>query len=215
MKRFCYRGQYIDEKVFAYIEDTKQQIETLLRDGKIYTVTVFSHDNQNLLIYYECVGEETFTPTDLFPDITAYMQPWPGTGQLRWFVPMIDIYHSMQPDGEEESAWHRTEHAEPIGNMSQMKLDKLSSYIFYHFQLQEERPAGNGKHMSIWMSEDMAILYHEKPDTGWENPRPGMLNTAHTPNNWRDVMIPHFNLFEDGQIYHSAKVVFTMSEGDL
>ena len=215
MKRFCFRGQYKDEAVLSYVATQKQHIEGLLREGKIYTVTVFSYDNQNLFVYYECAGEEALTPTDLFPGITAFMQPWPGEADVRWFVPMIDIYHSMQPNVEEEAAWHRTEPAKPKANMSQMKLDLLSSYIFYHVQLQEEKPAHNGKHMSIWQSEHIALLYHESPDTGYQNPQPGKLTTKHTPSNWRDVMVPHFNYFDDGQLYHSAEVVFTLSEGDL
>ena len=53
MKRFCFRGQYKDEAVLSYVTTQKQHIEGLLREGKIYTVTVFSYDNQNLFVYYE------------------------------------------------------------------------------------------------------------------------------------------------------------------
>lgn len=215
MRRFCYRGQYKDEAVLSYVASEKQHIEDLLRSGKIYTVTVFAYDNQNLFVYYECVGSEILDPTDLFPGIAAYMQPWPGEAKARWFVPMIDVYHSMQPNAEEEKAWHRTEPAKPGANMSWMKLDMLSSYTFHHWQLQEEKPAANGKHLSIWSSEQIALLYNERPDAGYADPQPGKLATANTPDNWTDVMIPHFHYFEDGKLYHAAEVVFTMSEGDL
>ena len=215
MKRFCFRGQYKDDAVLSYVSTQKEHIEALLRAGKIYTVTVFSYDNQNIFIYYECVGEEELSPSDLFPGITDFMNTWPGEAEVRWFVPMIDIYHSMLPDAEEEAAWHRNEHATPKASMSQMKLDKLSSYIFYHYQLQEEKRSSNGKHMSIWLSDHIALLYSEAPDCRYPNVKPGCLTTNHTPSNWRDVMVPHFNLFDDGVLYHYADIVFTLSEGDL
>ena len=215
MRRFCFRGQYQDEAVLSYIATEKTHIEELLRSGKIYTVTVFAYDNQNLFVYYECVGTQILTPLDLFPGIASYMQPWPGEADVRYFVPMIDVYHSMQPDEQEEMSWHRTEHARPKAMMSRMKMDLLSSYTFYHVQLQEEKPAANGKHLSIWSSEHIALLYQEAPDTGYTDPKPGKLTTANTPANWTEVMIPHFEYFEDGQLYHAAEVVFTMSEGDL
>ena len=43
---------------------------------------------------------------------------------------MIDVYHSILPNAEEEAAWHRTKPAIPRANMSWMKLDMLSSYTF-------------------------------------------------------------------------------------
>ncbi len=215
MKRFCYRGQYKDEAVLSYVSTQKEHIEALLREGKIYTVTVFSYDNQNLFIYYECVGETELTPMDLFPGITDFMHSWPGEAAPRWFIPMIDVYHSILPNAEEEAAWHRTAPAKPRANMSWMKLDMLSSYTFYHVQLQEEKPATNGKHLTIWQNEHIALLYNESPDTGYENPHPGKLTTQNTPDGWTEVMIPHFNYFDDGNLYHAAKVEFTLSEGDL
>lgn len=215
MKRFCFRGQYKDEAVLSYVATQRHYIEVLLREGKIYTVTVFSYDNQNLFIYYECVGEEVLSPIDLFPGIAAFMQPWPGEAKERWFVPMIDVYHSMQPNAQEEDAWHRTEPATPRADMSWMKLDMLSSYTFYHVQLQEEKPAANGKYLSIWTNEHIALLYSEAPDNGYENPHPGKLTTKNTPDDWTKTMIPHFNYFEDGKLYHTAEIVFTLSEGDL
>lgn len=215
MKYFCFRGQYKDEAVLDYVKTEKQHIETLLRDGKIYTVTVFSYDNQNLFIYYECAGNNELSPTDLFPGITVFMETWPGEAETRWFIPMIDIYHSMLPDEEEEAAWHRTQPATPKASMSQMKLDKLSSYTFYHYQLQEEKRGGNGRHMSIWQSEHIALLYSEAPDERGFSAKPGILTTKHTPSNWRDVMVPHFITFDDGELYHYADIVLTLSEGDL
>jgi len=214
MKRFCYRGQYHSPQIISFIKGKKDHVEALLRTGRIYTATVFAFDNQNIFVYYECVDEE-LSPLEILPGAEAYLNKWPGTDETRWFIPMIDIYHSMQPNKEEEVHWHRTEHAVPKASMSLMRLDTLSSYIFYHVQLQEEKPSCNGKHMSIWSSEDIALLYSEKPDEKLENPHKGMLDTKNTPTDWGGVMIPHFIRREDGELYHMADIVLTMSEGDL
>lgn len=128
---------------------------------------------------------------------------------------MTDIYHSIQPEGEEIQQWHRQTHTTPKANMSLMHMDKLSSYTFYHVQMQEELPGCNGKHLSIWSSEHIALLYQETPDGGIKNPHKGMLDTRNTPGNWSAVMIPHFRGFPDGELYHSAEVLLTLSEADL
>lgn len=214
MQRFCYRGQYHDSAVIDFIQTRKDHIARLLRDGKIYTVTVFGFDNQNLFVYFECV-DEILTPTDILPGIEVYMNEWPGNAEPRWFVPMTDVYHSIQPNEEEVHLWHRTEHAVPHGMMSLMKMELLSSYTFWHVQMQEEKPAHCGKHLSIWMSEHIGLLYEEKPDAGVPNPHKGMLDTHNTPEDWSGLMRPHFNDFPDGKMYHDADILLTMSEGDL
>jgi len=214
MQRFCYRGQYHDSAVLAFIPTLKEHVEQLLRDGRIYTVTVFDFDDQNLFIYFECV-DELLTPTDILPGIETYMKVWPGEASPRWFVPMTDVYHSIQPKEDEIHLWHRTEHTEPSAMMSLMKMEKLSSYTFWHFQMQEEKPAHCGRHLSIWMSEHIGLMYGETPDPGIENPHKGMLDTHNTPEDWTGTMVPHFNTYPDGKLYHPASIVLTMSEGDL
>lgn len=214
MQRFCYRAQYHDSAVLDFIPTKAEHIKELLRAGKIFTATVFSFDFENLFVYFECV-DEPLTPLDLLPGIEPYLYTWPGTAEKRWFVPMVDVYHSIQPQGDEVEHWHRKVHASPRGQMSVMNMDKLSSYTFFHFQLQEEKVASNGKHMSIWSSEDVAILYAESPDEGLENPHKGILDTHNTPKGWAGVMRPHFNIRPDGEIYHAATVVLTLSEADL
>ena len=214
MKRFCYRGQYHDSAVLDFIPTMEENIKDLLRAGKLFTATVFSFDYDNLFVYFECV-DEPLSPLDLLPGIEKYMNEWPGEAQKRWFVPMIDVYHSIQPEGDEVEHWHRKVHATPKGQMSVMNLEKLSSYTFFHFQLQEEKPASNGKHLSIWSSENVALLYGETPDEGLKNPHKGILDTQNTPGGWAALMRPHFVIRPDGEIYHAATVLLTLSEADL
>ena len=149
MQRFCYRGQYHNSSVLEFVQAKKNHIEQLLRSGKIYTVTVFAFDERNLFVYFECV-DEILTPTDILPGIEVYMNAWPGEAAPRWFVPMTDVYHSIQPNEDEVHLWHRTEHAKPNAMMSLMKMEMLSSYTYWHFQMQEEEPARCGRHLSIW-----------------------------------------------------------------
>ena len=214
MKRFCYRGQYHDEAVFDFIQTKQEHIKALLADNRLYTFTVFRFENKNLFVYYECVDEE-FAPTQLLPGIEAYLNTWPGEEAPRAFVPMTDIYHSYLPNEEESAAWHRTERVVPTAQMSRMNKDRLSSYIFYHVQLQEETPGSNGKHLTIWANENVALLYNEKIEGTPVAYRKGMLDTHQTPADWKGTMVPHFTYYNDGVLYHSAEVGLTLSEADL
>ena len=214
MRRFCYRGQYHDSAVLDFIPTKEAHIRSLLQSGKIYAATVFHFDYENLFVYYECADEE-LSPLDLLPGIEAYMKEWPGEATKRWFVPMTDVYHSIQPEGDEMNHWRRKEHATPKAAMSLMKMEKLSSYTFWHYQMQEEKPGHSGTYLSIWTSEHIALLYNETPDHGIPNPHKGILDTNNTPEDWTALMIPHFNYRPDGELYHNAEIVLTLSEGDL
>jgi hypothetical protein len=94
--------------------------------------------------------------------------------------------------------------------------ERLDSYVRdFAADVAEEKVASNGKHLSIWSSEDVALLYGESPDEGLQNPHKGILDTQNTPKGWAALMRPHFNIRPDGEIYHAANVVLTLSEADL
>ncbi len=99
--------------------------------------------------------------------------------------------------------------------MSFMVPELMSAYIFWHYQSQEERPGDNGMDLTIWYDGTLALLYTEPPKRRIANPRPGKLNTNHTPENWNDWIDLTFVPFPDGQLYHDARVLLTRSHGDL
>jgi len=76
----------------------------------------------------------------------------------------------------------------------------VSSYIFYHFQLQEEQPGALGsKYGLISQHENLLFFYMEKPDVAESESYAGHLKTQHTPPNWGDVMDPHFQPWPDDE----------------
>lgn len=215
MKRFCYRAQYRDEEALRRAAELGAHVEGLLREEKLLSATVFGYDARNLFFYYECAGE-TLEPGAVFPGLEPYLCGWPGEEEPRYFLPMTELYHSYAPDGEEQAAWRRQTPVEPVAMMSRMVPEKLASYIFYHFQRQEEQPASEGRHLSIWGDGATALLYDELPELPVAHPRAGLLAPRHhTPENWREIMLPHFRLFEDGEVYHNARVLLTRSHADL
>ncbi len=215
MKRFCYRAQYSDDRILDCIAQLGDHIDGLIREDRILAATVFAYDARNLYFYYECTNE-ALAPEEVFPGLESFLLGWPGEEELRHFLPMMEIYHSYAPDEREQDAWRRTRAVEPSAAMSRMVPERLAAYIFYHFQRQEEQPASEGRHLSIWGDGATALLYDELPEEPVENPRPGMLSPRHnTPENWNEIMLPHFYYFEDGEVYHYARVLLSRSHATL
>jgi len=212
LKRFCYRGQYKSDQIKSFFAAAEQSIRQLVRSGSLYTLTVFTCEDNGLFIYGEAVGDVPDAEL-LFPGLADLVLLWPGCSAPRAVVPMSDVYHSYQPDADEEAAWRACSPAQPHAKISYIKPEMTSSYVFHHYQLQEEQPGANGHHLSIWMSEDLALLYEEFPDKAPAAPHAGKLDTNNTPANWSGCMIPHFEPFSDGQLYHETEIILTVTKG--
>jgi hypothetical protein len=67
-------------------------------------------------------------------------------------------------------------------------------YIFYHYQLQEERPGGGDKYSRIFLSDDIAFFYGEVPEVIEPVYYLGSLSTHNTPpdREWQNIMNEHF-----------------------
>lgn len=70
-----------------------------------------------------------------------------------------------------------------------MKPEMVSSYIFYHYQLQEERPACGNKYGLISITENLLFFYTEEPVVKEEALYDGRMKTANTPGNWTELWI--------------------------
>lgn len=93
----------------------------------------------------------------------------------------------------------------------------ISSYIYYHYQLQEERAFTGDKYEIIAMHENLLFGYQEFPKVIEEPVVPGRLNTKGTPENWQDsCMDLHFQPWEeDGYLYFKPiEPIFAYSIGD-
>ena len=210
MYRDCYRAQFISEEIFNRIAALEPHLKALVEQNRIFTATVFSYDARNLFFYWESVSERLDVET-VFPGLDPYLAIWPGDESPTYYHPLIEMYRSYEPLPEEQSAWRRGGTIKPRAMMSQMIPEKLSSYIFWHYQRQGEVPGRDGKFLSIWGDGSLGLLYGEADDRAVQNPHPAEFSTDNTPEDWGGLMIPHFVEFPDGKLYHYAEVLLTVS----
>ena len=199
------RLQMKNDEAVKYIKSCKPNFKKALKDGKLQSVTVFTLDKQ-IFLYYE--SNATFEINDYLPEISSFVEMWPGQNELRPYVNMVKCYQSAPmetvPDWKEARIGHK-----PYVSISRMKLEKLDSYIFYHYQLQEEKPGDNGRYMAIWGNEEWFVLYgREGLDDIYASDYKGKLDTQNTPENWRETMLPHFYTWnKKGDVYRNGKII--------
>ena len=165
----------------------------------LLTLSLFRWANR-LFLYYERPGEK-LPPEELVAPLDPLLEQWPGEHPRRSWVPMMDIFHYSRPLST--GHWQRqTPPKERTARVIYLRPEMLSSYIFYHFQLQEENPGAlNRRYGMICMHENLLFFYIEKPDIAEDQQYPGHLKTSNTPPNWGEVMNPHFQPWpdEDGE----------------
>jgi hypothetical protein len=109
---------------------------------------------------------------------------------------MMDIFHFSRPQNVEH--WRRNSLVEtPFARVIRLRPEMVSSYIFYHYQLQEERPGMGDKYGLITLHEDLLFFYQERPRITEEAPSAPTLQTQNTPSNWQELMTLHFALWND------------------
>lgn len=193
----------------AYIASCKPIWEQAIADGKLRNGTVFAIEDQ-IFVYYE--STVTFHLEEYLPEIADYVFQWPGQAELRSYVPMMKYYQSLPM--EEVADWKRLPGTVPTLSVSRMDIDKLQSYIFYHYQLQESRPGGNGRYLGIWGSEDWCVLYNQKnPEQPVQTQYKGKTSSFDCPDGcWREYMVPHFYTWPDGELYQQAAILLHVQE---
>ncbi|PZD97638.1 hypothetical protein DNH61_01855 [Paenibacillus sambharensis] len=203
MKRLMYRAAYesADE---AYVMEAVTiggagQAMPLVDSGILMTVAIYRWNNQ-LFLYCECV-QERIEPDELFPELAPWLKIWPGGGSDRRWVPMADVFHFNEPAGPEH--WRRRAPVERrVGRIAHLKPEMIASYIYYHYQLQEERAFSGGKYEIIGIHENVLFGYQEFPQVVEEPVLPPKLHTKGTPPNWEDARMDlHFQPWPDGHLY--------------
>jgi hypothetical protein len=162
--------------------------------GALMTATLYRHETQ-LFLYYECIAEE-MEPGRLLEPLDGFLESWPGSDALRKWVPMYDIFHYDAPTGPEH--WKRKRPVDKrVGRIARIKPEMLGSYIFYHYQLQEEYRETGNKYCIIGLYENLIFHYEEHPvETAAPSFR-GSLGTSNTPGDWKKLMDPHFIQWEN------------------
>jgi len=166
--------------------------------GQLVTITLFRY-LENLFLYDECVGK-VISPSHLLPSLDERLYSWPGKAQEKW-TPMSDIFHGSEPLDSEQ--WQREQKVEDhVARIGFIKPEKIASYIYYHYQIQEEQPPHMlvNKYNLIGLSQNVLFLYDERPATKGDLSYQGSLNTSNTPKNWetwQQIMRSHFFLWDD------------------
>ena len=112
---------------------------------------------------------------------------------------MAEIFHYSQPQSDED--WKRKQHKEPLMRANKLRHEKVASYIYYHYQYQEEIPCDGDKYGIIFISGDMLFMYLEEPEEIAEKYK-GALDTNSTPpmESWSGLMKQHFDTsFSNGK----------------
>jgi hypothetical protein len=161
--------------------------EALLEQGA-GTCSIFAYGH-TIFVYVEAsFGSKDWSWPE---EISRWLAPWPGGGEK-------DVSQVLMPnvfyDGtveEVQRCRQRRFKKERKGAFAILKPDMVSSYVFYHYQKQEEHPGSFNSSYSIGLLGELLFSYCELPALK-EPGRIGKLATNHTPSNWHDVMAEHF-----------------------
>ncbi|OUS70802.1 hypothetical protein B1748_27845 [Paenibacillus sp. MY03] len=191
MNRWMYRAQVKPGKLQQLQEALRSEgegwKEALLRQGA-GTCSIFAYEHA-IFIYVEA----SFDSKDWsWPaEILQWLVPWPCGGEK-------DAYQALMPnvfyDGtleEVQSCRQQRDKKERKGAFAVLKPEMVSSYVFYHYQKQEEHPGSFNLSYSIGLLGELLFSYCELPALK-ESSRIGKLATDHTPLNWHEVMAEHF-----------------------
>lgn len=177
----------------------EQAVHELLEQGELMTAGCFKWE-RHVFVYYECVNRP-LEPGELLPSMAPFLEDWPGHSAPRKWIPMIDVFHFNEPASYEH--WLRKETVDRrVGRVAHLKPEMAASYIYFHYQLQEERAFHGPKYEIIAMHENLLFGYQEFPAVVEEPLLPGRLSTTGTPADWNDSRMDlHFQPWEDGHLY--------------
>ena len=189
VSRLVYRAQFLA----GHEEEGKRVLNETVLPEDVLTLSVFRFQ-RNLFFYYEC-ATSLRTPDELFPALSAHLEPVPFFEEKRHYVRMAEVFHYNRPT--ENGLWRDKEQGQPYGRLNRLRPDMIASYIFYHNQLQEEKPGCGDKYGLIALNENLMFFYEEKPYRFEKALYEGRLHTHNTPDHWGELMDQHFMPWED------------------
>jgi len=174
--------------------EEKEQIAVSLRGAGINLFKLFRFDHL-LFVYAESI--DPLLTLELPAKVTSALIDSPGDFGDRKFVPMLDIFHDAIP--RVESVWR--EPGAPITSLASivyLRPEKYCSYVFYHFQLQEEGLRKFNKRYIIGALENCLFSYQELPAVIDTTNHDRVLHTNVSPENWVELMGEHFQPWPEG-----------------
>jgi hypothetical protein len=202
MYRCIYRAQLKEGLEDEGIKLIQQRAEAARKDLESNEIMVMTGHKwkRSVFLYIECLNEP-FHPDRWFAGMEQVFENWPGHDEYRSWIPMIDVFHFNRPVSPEH--WRRKEPVERrVGRVAHLLPEMAASYIYYHYQLQEEHAFFGPKYEIIAMHENLLFGYQEFPAVVEEPLAPRGLQTSGTPENWADSkMNLHFQAWPDGHLY--------------
>jgi hypothetical protein len=175
-------------------------------------VRIFQFDAE-IYLYFE---SEKNIPTFEWPSpLRTLFDKWPSEAGLRSSVAMMDIFYDAMP--RQSEAWRTVDaKRESIGSVIYLRPEKYASYVFYHFQLQEEGIKKFNKYFIIGSNENLLFSYHELPAVIDTYSSDKILSTNHSPDAWAELMAEHFSPWSEGlnvdAPWKIMKTIFEMGE---
>ncbi|WNR42957.1 hypothetical protein [Paenibacillus roseipurpureus] len=141
--------------------------------------------------------------------VNTDVEPWPYLKGPRYSALMPDIFHDGVP--VDPDSWRSGRTIERrSGSLARLKPDMVASYVFYHYQAQEEKPEHFNKTYVIGLHGTWIFSYGESPAVVSENKPLGKLATRQTPDNWHEVMDPHFDKWPNDVIWSPMQHLITL-----
>ncbi|MNI18912.1 hypothetical protein D3C73_723330 [compost metagenome] len=210
MNRWMYRAQ-IKTGQGSYFRKVLERVSeewqaALIQQGAV-TCSLFAYEDM-LFVYIEAPFESTEWKWPA--ECQDLLDAWPDRNGPTYQVLMPDVFHDgvvheIQNVREQRRTEVRT------GSLARLKPEMYSSYIYYHYQLQEEQRGSFNQTYMIGTNELYIFSYWELPTMKDDIKRPGLLTTNHTPTNWHEVMAPHFITWPntDEQIWSKMEMWFS------
>ncbi len=175
MKRFMYCG---------YPQGTLE----LKSDAPVVTASLVYHKDMAIL-YFEA-------PQELRPEevVDGSLSAFPDGNQ--WWK-MAEIFHYFPCDDDE--LWQRkVENKTSVIRVNYLHQDKIASYIYHHYDHQESNAVGVDRYGSIFIYQNMIIMYMESPTekVQWSD----IYRKPYKPGreDWAELMDQHFKPWDDG-----------------
>ncbi|WNR43463.1 hypothetical protein [Paenibacillus roseipurpureus] len=196
MKRFMYLSMLIPSFTEASIAGMMQRLEDRgqqMKEQGLVTCSLFQLD-QWICTYLESEDGSQQLPWEEIAE--GWLERWPSPAGPCLAVRMPDIYHDGVP--MDRQSWRDGRTIERrVGSLARLKSEYVSSYVFYHYQVQEEKPEHFNKTYTIGLYDGLIFSYAEHPSVVSRVKPQGKLSTSNTPANWHEVMEPHFDHWTD------------------
>ena len=172
-----------------YLAYINEENITVSNSEKLITYTLGYYENLAVL-YFETRDCE-LTPEDF---AEGSILPLPD-GRL--WMEAADVYHSSTPEDEDRWARKIADKRCTI-QINRLKKDKISSYIYYHVERQNDNLVNVDKYLAVYIHEDKIFLYTESPKEAvtWEDIEGK--NHHSSRYDWAKLMDEHFSSWQDG-----------------